>query len=403
MIMRKLSLILLFTLISTLSLFAKAKVLIVSGTGATENEAIENAISEAMTHGYMSFINSKEETKDEDIQTSEEVTSFNPDIKLTGYNLLSSEKTNNGYNVKVEVQFKKTPFLAQTYGKMFSTAGKMFAQSIGISTKEKQKTPQEEVLERIRTKNELAVHEALKNALALRLDNLFDYKVKVGEGANGKVPVEISVIQNKNTKAFCRLLYQTLYFSSHSAFNFDVKDGTIVHDGYAFPYAKGMALHFYNDDAKTFGEVIKTYLTAGIFGFKIKDDLGHEFYFTVNKETQLQNHGNIALTNYSIPAGFDNTPKNVSESYQSPGGLGMFGVKTKPYYNGPVKAFGGNDGLPNQVGLAGTTFVMNSIASAKLQSSTLYEINLELSYSPEDYQKLQGNFSVETFTPEVKF
>ena len=238
MIMRKLSLILLFTLISTLSLFAKAKVLIVSGTGATENEAIENAISEAMTHGYMSFINSKEETIDEDIQTSEEVTSFNPDIKLTGYNLLSSEKTNNGYNVKVEVQFKKTPFLAQTYGKMFSTAGKMFAQSIGISTKEKQKTPQEEVLERIRTKNELAVHEALKNALALRLDNLFDYKVKVGEGANGKVPVEISVIQNKNTKAFCRLLYQTLYFSSHSAFNFDVKDGAIVHDGYAFPYAK---------------------------------------------------------------------------------------------------------------------------------------------------------------------
>ena len=106
MIMRKLSLILLFTLISTLSLFAKAKVLIVSGTGATENEAIENAISEAMTHGYMSFINSKEETKDEDIQTSEEVTSFNPDIKLTGYNLLSSEKTNNGYNVKVEVQFR---------------------------------------------------------------------------------------------------------------------------------------------------------------------------------------------------------------------------------------------------------------------------------------------------------
>ena len=403
MIMRKLSLILLFTLISTLSLFAKAKVLIVSGTGATENEAIENAISEAMTHGYMSFINSKEETKDEDIQTSEEVTSFNPDIKLTGYNLLSSEKTNNGYNVKVEVQFKKTPFLAQTYGKMFSTAGKMFAQSIGISTKEKQKTPQEEILERIRTKNELAVHEALKNALALRLDNLFDYKVKVGEGANGKVPVEISVIQNKNTKAFCRLLYQTLYFSSHSAFNFDVKDGAIVHDGYAFPYAKGMALHFYNDDAKTFGEVIKTYLTAGIFGFKIKDDLGHEFYFTVNKEAQLQNHGNIALTNYSIPAGFDNTPKNVSESYQSPGGLGMFGVKTQPYYNGPVKAFGGNDGLPNQVGLAGTTFVMNSIASAKLQSSTLYEINLELSYSPEDYQKLQGNFSVETFTPEVKF
>lgn len=81
----------------------------------------------------------------------------------------------------------------------------------------------------------------------------------------------------------------------------------------------------------------------------------------------------------------------------------MFGVKTKPYYNGPVKAFGGNDGLPNQVGLAGTTFVMNSIASAKLQSSTLYEINLELSYSPEDYQKLQGNFSVETFTPEVNF
>lgn len=403
MIMRKLSLILLFTLISTLSLFAKAKVLIVSGTGATENEAIENAISEAMTHGYMSFINSKEETKDEDIQTSEEVTSFNPDIKLTGYNLLSSEKTNNGYNVKVEVQFKKTPFLAQTYGKTFSTAGKMFAQSIGISTKEKQKTPQEEVLERIRTKNELAVHEALKNALALRLDNLFDYKVKVGEGANGKVPVEISVIQNKNTKAFCRLLYQTLYFSSHSAFNFDVKDGAIVHDGYAFPYAKGMALHFYNDDAKSFGEVLKTYLTAGIFGFKIKDDLGHEFYFTIDKNQKLQNHGDITLTNYSIPAGFDNTPKNVAESYQSPGGLGMFGVKTKPHYNGPVKAYGGNDGLPTQVGLEGTTFIMNSIASAKLQSSTLYEINLELSYSPEDYQKLQGNFSVETFTPEVNF
>lgn len=403
MIMRKLSLILLFTLISTLSLFAKAKVLIVSGTGATENEAIENAISEAMTHGYMSFINSKEETKDEDIQTSEEVTSFNPDIKLTGYNLLSSEKTNNGYNVKVEVQFKKTPFLAQTYGKTFSTAGKMFAQSIGISTKEKQKTPQEEVLERIRTKNELAVHETLKNALALRLDNLFDYKVKVGEGANGKVPVEISVIQNKNTKAFCRLLYQTLYFSSHSAFNFDVKDGAIVHDGYAFPYAKGMALHFYNDDAKSFGEVIKTYLTAGIFGFKIKDDLGHEFYFTIDKNQKLQNHGDITLTNYSIPAGFDNTPKNVAESYQSPGGLGMFGVKTKPHYNGPVKAYGGNDGLPTQVGLEGTTFIMNSIASAKLQSSTLYEINLKLSYSPEDYQKLQGNFSVETFTPEVNF
>lgn len=403
MIMRKLSLILLFTLISTLSLFAKAKVLIVSGTGATENEAIENAISEAMTHGYMSFINSKEETKDEDIQTSEEVTSFNPNIKLTGYNLLSSEKTNNGYNVKVEVQFKKTPFLAQTYGKTFSTVGKMFAQSIGISTKEKQKTPQEEVLERIRTKNELAVHEALKNALALRLDNLFDYKVKVGEGANGKVPVEISVIQNKNTKAFCRLLYQTLYFSSHSAFNFDVKDGAIVHDGYAFPYAKGMALHFYNDDAKSFGEVLKTYLTAGIFGFKIKDDLGHEFYFTIDKNQKLQNHGDITLTNYSIPAGFDNTPKNVAESYQSPGGLGMFGVKTKPHYNGPVKAYGGNDGLPTQVGLEGTTFIMNSIASAKLQSSTLYEINLELSYSPEDYQKLQGNFSVETFTPEVNF
>lgn len=403
MVMKKLSLILLFIIVSTLGIFAKAKVLIVNGTGTTENEAIENAISEAMTHGYMSFINSKEETKDEDIQTSEEVTSFNPDIKLTGYTLLSSEKADNGYKVKVEVQFKKTPFLAQTYGKTFSTAGKMFAQSIGISTKEKEKTPQEQMLDRIRTKNEVTVHDALKKALALRLDNLFDYKVKVGEGANGKVPVEISVIQNKNTKAFCRLLYQTLYFSSNSLFNFDIKDGAIVHDGYAFPYAKGMALHFYNDDAKSFGEEIKTYLTAGIFGFKIKDDLGHEFYFTIDKNQKLQSHGDITLKDYSIPTGFDNTPKNVSESYQSPGGLGMFGVKTKPHYNGPIKAYGGNDGLPTQVGLEGTTFIMNSIASAKLQSSTLYEINLELSYSPEDYQKLQGNFSVETFTPEVNF
>ncbi len=121
----------------------------------------------------------------------------------------------------------------------------------------------------------------------------------------------------------------------------------------------------YHSNAQRMGDAISFLLTSSIFAFKIKDSLGKEYSFDVDLKSNVKTLGR------------------------------MFFVKSRNgYMNCPIKPYGGTEGLPSQVGLSRMNIFSNELKKSSNVSDKIFEINLKLKYTPEEYKLLNNNITL---------
>ncbi|MBR5698453.1 MAG: LPP20 family lipoprotein [Prevotella sp.] len=176
--------------------------LVTSGTGNTREEAIRNALRNAIEQAFGTFVSANTEVLNDDLIKDEIVTVSSGNIK--SYRELSVSQLSSGlYDVTVQavVSIDQLTKFAQSKGMQAELAGASFMMNMKMRELNK--------------KNEdAAINHMIEKTKAIARNGLFDYKLEIGEpqltsNSNYAVKITILFCENENTKAFYSTIYDT--------------------------------------------------------------------------------------------------------------------------------------------------------------------------------------------------
>ncbi len=177
-----------------------------TGQGLTENMAVEHAIENGINREYLSYVSSLKRVHNDDLVYDDNIVSFNPDIRVSDYNIHTINKTKNGYEAKVEIELKKIPSSLKHFSKFIGNTQMSVGPNTGMfmtsyfdnyEKKEKNRSKKEQLIENIRSDNEPKIHRFLIETLCEISDKMFDYDISIGQSRDYSVPIVVTVKRNK--------------------------------------------------------------------------------------------------------------------------------------------------------------------------------------------------------------
>ena len=167
--------------------------LMVNGEGTTKNEATALALRSAIEQAFGTFVSANTEILNDEIIKDEIATVASGNIK--SYNEISSVKTDDGYNVSLQVVVSVGKLIeySKSHGSSAEFAGKTFAMQMK--------------LEQLNIDNEKkALHDMIRQ-LYLLLPDVFDYSIEVGNPVmisteECTIDCVVSLNTNANSKSF---------------------------------------------------------------------------------------------------------------------------------------------------------------------------------------------------------
>lgn len=177
-------------------------VLVVTGDGATKQEATKNALRSAIEQAFGTFVSSNTNLLNDNLVKDEIVTVSSGNIK--SFNYISENKTNGHWNVTVQavVSIGKLIEYAKSKGAEAELAGATFAMDIKMKE--------------LNIKNEEAALRNLQIQLGQMFSTIFDYDIKIGEPKYNKyrkhysIELTITASLNKNVDECYNLFNNTL-------------------------------------------------------------------------------------------------------------------------------------------------------------------------------------------------
>jgi hypothetical protein len=176
--------------------------LVVSGEGANQNDAIENALRNAIEQTYGTFVSANTTLLNDDLVKDEIVTVTSGNIK--GFKILSSDPKQNGFysvTVSVIVSIGKLVSFAQSHGASTEIAGAAFAMNMKMR--------------KLNADNEYKALVHLRDQVKeLCSYNIYDYKISASEPQfnNGEYVITVSITAkpNKNFSTTIDIIKNTL-------------------------------------------------------------------------------------------------------------------------------------------------------------------------------------------------
>lgn len=172
--------------------------LVVSGDGATKEEATHIALRSAIEQAYGVFVSANTEILNDELVKDEIATVTSGNVK--SYKELSATILPNGnhmVSLQAVVSTKKLAAYAESKGSSCEFAGATFGANLKL-------------LELNRKNTELAFDNLLKQCEAI-VPYLFETKIEVGDpNVRGQLPILISLYSTPNTWEFCNLISSTL-------------------------------------------------------------------------------------------------------------------------------------------------------------------------------------------------
>lgn len=172
--------------------------LVVSGDGATKEEATHIALRSAIEQAYGVFVSANTEILNDELVKDEIATVTSGNVK--SYKELSATILPNGnhmVSLQAVVSTKKLAAYAESKGASCEFAGATFGANLKL-------------LELNRKNTELAFDNLLKQCEAI-VPYLFEIKLEIGDPTvRGNLPVLISLYSTPNTWEFCDLILSTL-------------------------------------------------------------------------------------------------------------------------------------------------------------------------------------------------
>lgn len=194
---------LLFTAIS-ISVFAQKNEevsLTVLGDGQTKEEALQNALRNAIEQAYGTFISSNTQILNDRLIKDEIVSVSNGNIKK--YDIISETQINGRFNttLKAIVSVSKLTTFCKNKGITVEFEGALFASNIK--------------LQQLYANNEKIAINNLITVLKSVIAKSFDYEIKTDEPVKGKkenwvVKIQVSVFANSNFKSLIDITTKTL-------------------------------------------------------------------------------------------------------------------------------------------------------------------------------------------------
>lgn len=180
----------------------KVVTLVTSGTGNTKEEAIRNALRNAIEQTFGTFVSSNTKVLNDELIKDEIVTISSGNIQ--SYEELSNIKEDGLFRISVKavVSVNKLIEFAQSKGASTELAGSLFVNNI-------------EIKEKNRENEDIALFNLRKQLMEICKKGLFDYKIETSgpKFVNDnciKITETISIYANSNAILFCELLSKTL-------------------------------------------------------------------------------------------------------------------------------------------------------------------------------------------------
>lgn len=189
--------------------YGETVALVVSGTGATKEEATNNALRSALEQAYGTFVSANTQVINDEI-IKDEIASISSG-NIQGYKEISCINSPNGeYDISLRavVSISKLVSFAQSHGMSAELSGQTFLLNRNMALLNK--------------KNEELAIQHLRKRLWMFLDKgLFDFSVEVGTPrprgeSSFRVPVTVKLTPNKNMDIFLQTIDETLQSLSMS-------------------------------------------------------------------------------------------------------------------------------------------------------------------------------------------
>lgn len=176
--------------------------LVTSGTGKTKDDAIKNALRNALEQTYGTFVSANTQVVNDELIKDEIVSIASGNVQ--GYNEISSSETEDGFDVslRVVVSIGKLVSFAENHGMNTELAGNTFMQNINLA--------------KLNQENEIsALNNLMEQLQTIKEKGLFDFEIKVSQPQKEyddvfTVEAEVMAIPNKNYEAFWDVIDKTL-------------------------------------------------------------------------------------------------------------------------------------------------------------------------------------------------
>jgi hypothetical protein len=182
----------------------KTVTLKVSGTGKTPEEAKNNALRSALEQAFGAFISSKTEILNDDLVKDEIISVANGNIQK--FLIISEVQIPNGdyaASLQATVSVTKLTSFVESKGVFVEFKGSLFAFNVNQQI--------------LNEKNEIKAIENLCQVIKNIADNAFDYNITVfaaesldNTNTKWKIPLQVSVLRNKNFDILNKLLFENL-------------------------------------------------------------------------------------------------------------------------------------------------------------------------------------------------
>lgn len=178
-----------------------AVVLVVSGDGYTKNEAINNALRNALEQTYGAFVSSNTTILNDKLVRDEIVTLSSGTVK--NYKEISSIRREDGVHfvtIEATISLSGLTQYAKSKGSSAELAGSLFARNLK--------------LREINTANEREVLTTLINQVVYLAKDMYDKEITIGEPKykdefHYVIPIQVDFKPNNNTNTVLKLIYDT--------------------------------------------------------------------------------------------------------------------------------------------------------------------------------------------------
>ncbi len=244
--------------------------LTVSGQGSTEQQAIDNALRNAIEQTFGSFVSANTTILDDELVKDEIVSVTKGNIK--SYKKIGSIEKNGQFDVSLEaiVVVGNLVEYAKSRGSECELSGNAFTAEIRRV--------------KLNQSNTISALQHLTTQLAAIADRgLFDYTLEANPYADGSVDIKVNVIPNDNYKHFNELISSTLLslsLTNEQVQNMDkkgIKCSTITYNTGSIYRPQKTEYKLYNYDLQI-GDSINEILANAFMNCYIKDNLGNVFF-----------------------------------------------------------------------------------------------------------------------------
>jgi len=270
----------------------KVVTLVVSGNGVTKEEATQNALRSAIEQSYGTFVSANTKVLNDEMIKDEIATVSSGNI-ISFKELSITQMPSGLYDASIQatVSIDQLTKFAQSKGMQAELAGATFVMNMKMRELNK--------------KNEISAIEHMMNKITeIGKNGLCDYNLEIDEPRqidNSKyaVKVKINFIENNNTKAFYKTIYDT--FWALSLRNDEILEYKRANLDY-YPYDYQLSYHPYSSERDDFFmrnhlPNIKEYINGKyyyypwfmplyiefVLNYEIKDNIGNVWYCKAEK------------------------------------------------------------------------------------------------------------------------